>query len=445
MSPPRHVRSLATAGILLLAGASPGTAQSVLLPTAPAQPVVAKPKLSPLAPQPDWKQLGRFSGALTEEEFTAAFSQIYSDGSAFPPPWRIEDNALLVDTTPGQPPVRIAFRKHDEKAQKPQRYWRTPQELAPLQPGEPVLKGLHIALDPGHIGGSWAEIEERWLSMEPGGVVMEGSLVLQVARLLKPRLEALGAQVSLVRSEESPLSPVRPNDLKNAAREFLISSGIPQPQESYTDRSDDKRILTVQWQAEKLFYRISEIRARAKRVNEELRPDLVLCLHLNAEAWGDPKNPSFVDRNHFHLLINGCYSPEELLTEDVRHEMLQRLFTRAHEQELAASGPASDAMMHATALPPYVYTNASARRVSGNPAVLARNLLASRLYQCPVLYFEPYVMNHEMTYRRLVLGHYIGRTLVNGQLVTSPLEDYTRGVVQGLKDHYTKARGAAAP
>jgi hypothetical protein len=303
-----------------------------------------------------------------------------------------------------------------------------------------VLRGLHIALDPGHIGGSWARVEERWLSMNDGEAIMEGRLALQVAQLLKSRLESLGAQVTLVRAQENPVAKVRPDDLKTLARTVLREAGVPQPIESYKDSHDDSRILSVQWQAEKLFYRVSEIRARAVRVNEELRPDLVLCLHFNAEAWGDPRNPAFVDRNHFHLLINGCYSPEELQLEDVRFEMMQRLFAGTHRQELALSGPAASAMMEATGLPPYIYSTGNARRVSANPAVYARNLLANRLYQCPVLYYEPYVMNHEQTYRRLLLGHYVGRTLMQDQLVTSPLEDYARGVVRGLVEYYAQAR-----
>ena len=187
-----------------------------------------------------------------------------------------------------------------------------------------MLAGLHIALDPGHIGGSWARVEERWLSMNEGEAVMEGGLSLQVAKLLKPRLEALGAHVAMVRAEESPVSKARPENLKLArAARCCKRQGLQTPPETYANNHEEARMLSVQWQAEKLFYRVSEIRARATRVNEEFRPDLVLCLHFNAEAWGDPQHPSFVDKNHFHLLINGCYSPEELQFEDVRFEMLR--------------------------------------------------------------------------------------------------------------------------
>lgn len=402
----------------------------------------AKARISPLATAPDWKQLEALNGVLTEQEFQQAVSGIYTDGSNFPVPWRIEGGAVFIETTPGLAPARIAFRDSVKSMAGMQRYWRAPSELPRLQPHEPVLKGLHIALDPGHIGGSWAKVEERWLSMNPGEAVMEGSLVLQVAQLLKPRLEALGARVSMVRASEGPVTKSLPDGFRTLAREVLHDAGIARPEENYTDPHAESRIITVQWQAEKLFYRISEIRARAERVNQELRPDLVLCLHLNAEAWGDPRHPSFVDRNHFHLLINGCYGPDELQFEDVRFEMLRRLFGRVHVQELAMADVVAAAMMNATGLPPYVYINRSARRVSANPAVFSRNLLANRLYQCPVLYFEPYVMNQEQTYKRLLLGHYIGRTLLDGRLVTSPLEDYTRGVERGLVEYYKKARQA---
>jgi hypothetical protein len=404
-----------------------------------------KPLLSPLATKPDWNTLKALASTMTRTEFQRATASVYLDDSAQLPPWRIEGDSLIVETAPGEPPVTIAFVREDALRSKPIRYWRSVQELPPLQRGDPPLKGLHVALDPGHIGGGYAQVEERWLSMRPGEAVMEGSLVLQVANLLKPRLEALGAVVTFVRSQEAPVTTQTPDSLRPVAKQVLQEAGIAEPPDSYTNRYDERRIISVQWQAEKLFYRVSEIRARAHRVNQELKPDLVLCLHLNAEAWGDPEKPAFVPQNHLHLLVNGCYSPGELQHEDIRFEMLQRLFSRVHEYEVPLADTVAGAMAQATALPAYVYTKNTARRVSGSPYVYARNLLANRTYQCPVLYFEPYVMNHEETYKRLLLGHYIGRTLMDGQLVSSPLEDYTRGVVRGLEEYYSANRKKEAP
>jgi len=61
----------------------------------------------------------------------------------------------------------------------------------------------------------------------------------------------------------------------------------------------------------------------------------------------------------------------------------------------------------------------NARLVSATGYVYARNLLANRIYECPVVCLEPYVMNNQDTYQRLLQGHYVGRTLTNGRLRSS--------------------------
>lgn len=428
----------------------PASASPSVTPTTPNIPEapppnlsVPKAKISPLAPKPDWAKLSAFNDVLTRDEFEAAIKNIYSDEIGGPVPWKLGANSILVETTPGQKTEVITFREPSMKSAHLPRYWRRAEELPPLKPGEPVLSGLHIALDPGHIGGNYAHMEERWLSMNGEPPIMEGSLVLQVAMLLKPRLEALGAQVYLVRSQEGPVTTTTPEALKAEAKKVLVDAGVTQPKDSYDGISDLQRVATVQYQAEKLFYRVSEIRARADKVNKEFKPDLVLCLHLNAEEWHDPNHPTPSPNNHLHVMVNGCYASDELEMEDVRFEMLHRVFARISDEEQRLADPIAKAMAQATGLPPFTYITKNARRISANPYVYARNLLANRLYQCPVIYLEPYVMNHWDTYKRLLLGPYAGRTLFEGKLVSSPLEDYARGVTIGLYQYYQKARRTA--
>jgi hypothetical protein len=140
------------------------------------------------------------------------------------------------------------------------------------------------------------------------------------------------------------------------------------------------------------------------------------------------------------VLVNGCYAPVELQQQDVRFEMLHRLFSRIHEEELPLAEAVAGGMSSATGLPAYIYTTPNARRVGTSPYVYARNLLANRLFQCPVVYLEPYVMNHEETYRRLLHGHFLGRTLIAGRLQSSAIEDYVRGIVNGVVAYYQKHR-----
>ncbi|HYF36672.1 MAG TPA: hypothetical protein VD994_15360 [Prosthecobacter sp.] len=408
-------------------------------PAAPPAPPVSK--LSPLGQKPEWSRLEAFQKVLTRSQFEEAWSAIFSNNSPFPPPFKTEDGAVVIPTgDPAKPELRIEFKPTTaSEASEPPRYWRRVSELPPLN-SRPPLSDLHIALDPGHIGGGYGRMEERFLSFQPGEAIQEGDLSLLTAQVLAERLKALGASVSLVRDKPEPVTDQRPAGLEIVAREILKEAGVPAPAATYEGVTGDAKIITVQWQAEKLFYRVSEIHARAAKVNRQIKPDLVLCLHFNAEAWGAAEAPQYSPMNHLHVLMNGCYAPVELEQQDVRFEMFKRLFGRVHEEELPLATTVAEGMAKATGLPPYIYTTPNARRSGPSPYVYARNLLANRLYECPVVYLEPYVMNHEETYRRLLLGHFVGRTLVAGRLQSSPIEDYANGVVQGLISFYQSRR-----
>src|SRR5690606_28075031 len=134
-------------------------------------------------------------------------------------------------------------------------------------------------------------MEERWFRIGEGKPVMEGEMTLRVAELIAPRLEALGAKVSLLRKAEQPVTSDRPATLWETARAELRRMGRVGAPETYASPDDPLRGATVQWQSELLFCRVSEIRRRADIVNRELQPDLTLCLHFNAEAWGEPLAP----------------------------------------------------------------------------------------------------------------------------------------------------------
>ncbi len=389
----------------------------------------------------DWTALAKAcSKVLTAKEFDDAYSTIFSDARSLPAPWQQGIDTLEVSTGLISPTTqRILFRQATEQPAAMPRYWRKAAELAPAA-GRALLSDLRIAIDPGHIGGAYALMEERLLSFQTGERIMEGESSLQVAKLVKTKLEAEGAQVFLVRDTEEPVTTTRPVDFHELAIRTLAELGVPQPVESYAGLEGQAKMFTVQWQAEKLFYRVSEIRARAKKVNEVLKPDLVLCLHFNAEPWGNATAPQYSPVNHFHTLINGCYAPDELQLQDVRYEMLQRLFSRVVDEELPLAEEVAKGMATATRLDPYIYTQGQARHVGSTPYVYARNLLANRLYRCPVIYLEPYVMNNQETYNRMRLGQYAGRTLVNGRLMPSIIDDYAEGVAQGLINYYRAKR-----
>jgi hypothetical protein len=257
-------------------------------------------------------------------------------------------------------------------------------------------------------------------------------------------LRNLGAKVSFVRRSGEPTTGKRPDDFRELAKKILIRNGVPQPRADVLDSNDPEKEHTIRWQSEILFYRYSEIRRRAALVNFKLHPDLVLCLHFNAEGWGDPNDPSLTDLNHLHLLVNGSYLAEELELDDERFEMIRRLLSRAYDEELPLADTIAVAMARGTGLPPYAYpTTNSTTRVGASGYVYARNLLATRLYRCPVVYCEPYVMNSNDVFARIQAGDYEGTRNINGVERKSIFREYADSVANGLVGYYTTVRGRA--
>ena len=72
----------------------------------------------------------------------------------------------------------------------------------------------------------------------------------------------------------------------------------------------------------------------------------------------------------------------------------------------------------------------------------ARNLLATRLYRCPIVYCEPYVMNSKDGFARIQAGDYVGTRNINGVERISIFREYADSVADGLVEYYRKARGS---
>ncbi|HEX8371436.1 MAG TPA: hypothetical protein VF585_01545 [Chthoniobacterales bacterium] len=387
---------------------------------------MAEARVSVMARPADWTRLDKFQKTITRETFAKYLREYYAPNGAASEYVRIDtDHALIRRGGEEGGFYRLDFAESEELRREVPVKWR------PVTPGS--LTGRKIAIDPGHIGGDWAKMEERWFKIGNSAPVVEGDMALLVAKKIAIGLHNAGAMVALVRSSNEPLTPVRPEILSEEATTSLKDKGVAQIQLTYTDQHDPQKQNSVQWEAERLFYRLAEIRARAKRNNEILKPDLTICVHFNAEAWGDPTMPTFVEKNHLHLLVNGQYGPEEIAYDDVRLEMLEKLLGQSINTELALSEAMAKSLATATGLPPYKYPSTNARLAPGSTFVWLRNLLANRLYRNPTLYLEPYVMNNLDTFDRIQMGDYPGTRLIRGVQRKSIYAEYADAVVEALK------------
>jgi N-acetylmuramoyl-L-alanine amidase len=341
------------------------------------------PLLAELGTPPDWSQLDRFQNTLSWSTFLDRLETVYTkDG--------IGREWIAID--PDKKRARLdhftlSFAEKDRAAPGSVYRWKTRDDLAPDRPLP--LSGLKIVLDPGHIGGDYARLEQREHRWD-GTVIREGTMTLRTAEILSPLLEELGASVTLVRSKLEPVSGKKAEDFADP----------------------------------RLFYRTSEIRARARLVNDSIQPDLVICLHYNGTASPLPERDQ-----HFHIILNGTYAAEELAHEDECFQMLQRLLSGTIREEIPLAREIAGAFADATGLRPYQYPSSSpySQPLANHPYLWARNLLANRLYQCPVIFLEPYVMNSTP---------FIERYRRNPEEI---YREYARAVADGLARYYSRS------
>jgi hypothetical protein len=404
----------------------------------------AADNLGILGSRPRWGVLEHYQETITHDDFVRLIQDVYCTHGIGADLLKIDNqSAQVLENRDANTYFTLHFAKGETSVKPVPRLWHPAKSLPPARIDKP-LSGLRVALDPGHLGGKWAKMEERWFQVNETKPVTEGDLTLRVARWLAPRLRKLGAKVSFVRDSTQPITPKRPSDFEGLARKILIKNGLPEPRPDVLDPNDPEKEQTIRWQSEILFYRYSEIRRRAVLVNTKLHPDLVLCLHFNAEGWGDPNLPHLIDNNHLHLLVNGSYLQEELEFDDERFEMIRRLLSRTFDEELPLADAIASSMAKATGLPPYEYpTTETTTKVGSTGYVYARNLLATRLYRCPVVYCEPYVMNSKDAFARILAGDYEGTRYINGIERKSIFREYADSVTEGLADYYSKAPGSS--
>jgi N-acetylmuramoyl-L-alanine amidase len=392
-------------------------------------------RLTSLGQTPDWSQLEEYQETITGVRFKRLLDEVYAPDNAYTHTITLNDNHARIYTREGDLNSIFLLRfARDESSVRlrPANYWRLRTTLPKALEDNP-LENLRIVLDPGHIGGDFAIMENRSYKIGESKPIREGDLTLTVAQQLKVRLEQLGAIVWLSRNTAAPTTKETPESLKKIAERLLREKSEPPSLLLTLNKINANELQRL---SELLFYRVSEIRTRANRINNQFQPDLVIALHFNAAPWPDKEKKTLVEINHLHVLINGTYSVDELNYDDIRFQMLNKLLSGAAAEEIALARVIISAMADKTSLPAYRYPGRNAVRIDDNPYVWARNLIANRLYHCPVIFLEPYVMNSREVFLRIQAGDYEGERLVAGARRISIFQEYIEGVITGLLNYY---------
>ncbi|MDE1171089.1 MAG: N-acetylmuramoyl-L-alanine amidase [Verrucomicrobium sp.] len=397
------------------------------------------------SPNP-WFWMARYDGALTRSQFEASL-RLFDPGRALVPLLKIDDQGFTLYPSGAERRVEqfhLAFATAG-KEKAPWRY-RTPAQFraAPKPEGKP-LQGLRIAIDPGHIGGDWGQVEDR-STLYPGvGRIQEGDMNLITARLLEKRLTALGATVFPTRRDTDPVTDLRPADLREEALAALLDW---KPRWKVIPPSQRERVLRghIEEMSHLLFERKYEFLARGAKIRRSFQPDVTLVLYINATPSSGRCRLVSDNRNIF--FVEGAYTPQEALDPDEQLRLFYKVLDRVTPVEYEVAASIARAFTAATRLKPVEYGNTATTRLvdPGNYYVVARNLGANRQYDGPVVTTEPYFMNNATVARRLVAGDYEGERLFRGRFYPSIFREYADCVVAGLLDAYGPAgdKGAAS-
>jgi N-acetylmuramoyl-L-alanine amidase len=376
--------------------------------------LLAVAKLTDLADPPNWSRLDSFQKSISKQEFIRQLNEVYCPRKSWWSPWiEIEENRARIRKKAGSDDwYDLQFLESNETSNF---------SLSRFQ-----LSGSKILIDPGHIGGDFSEMEGRHFAIGDDEPVKEGDLALSVALKLKSELQKKGAIVSLSREQNKPVSQKRPQDFKELAQTWFSRM------EWLQKLSEEERSKRIQKRQELYFYRVSEIMVRSEIIRKS-QPDLVLCIHLNAAPWPDPDNKSLVTRNDYHVLVNGCYMGGEVAYDNQRFEMIWRVVNRWAGKERLIAEHMSQAFAQETGLPAFAYKGPNALKIGEVEGVWARNLLANRIYEAPVVFLEPYIANSEEVYQRIQMIDSDDEDINKNQKGRSFVKEYVDAVLLGLE------------
>ena len=274
---------------------------------------------------------------------------------------------------------------------------KTAFDLSSSRGGTHPLTGLHLALDPGHIGGVWAEWEWRNFRIsEDDHWVREGELVLEVAQRIRSDLIRLGAEVTLLRESYQPINP------KTFIDYWARAAAEQTPPTEVSLEAQLGHALAVRNRAIRLAIITGEIAERARVVNEVIQPDALISLHINAAAWPEGDIQRLVEVDHAHVLIFGCLSEAELASPGQQARLAKKLTNGSGAIEARLGAVLGSTLAEATGLPASEYPGRNAVRIDPEvPSLWARNLMLLRLVDCPTVLLEPYIANSHNSYARI--------------------------------------------
>lgn len=284
------------------------------------------------------------------------------------------------------------------------------------------LKGARIAIDPGHFGGVYAELEDRFVMIPASKTknsqeiyFAEGDLTYLTAVELKRLLEAEGAAVFISRVDIG----------KGAIEEDFFSW-----KEKYSEVEAENLA--------KIFrtYNAEDLKKRAEKIND-FAPDITLIIHYNGHHEGESEANALFTQSSYNLaFIPGAFGPGELKRKEDRYEFLRLLVTDALEESLELSKSIVQEFVSYLDVPLIAQSDnvsyIEKACLFQAPGVYCRNLALTRLIHSPVCYGETLIQNNEMEAYRLALRD----IFIKETVCSSRIQQVAQAYFEGIKQYF---------
>jgi N-acetylmuramoyl-L-alanine amidase len=295
--------------------------------------------------------------------------------------------------------------------------------LSPSSDKPPRKQGLHnvkIAIDPGHFGGAYAELEERYIHIPAEETknnqairFNEGDLPYLTALELQRLLESEGATVIVTREA------IGRGTVQDDFIQWLENANFP------PDMSLSKIFRN--------YYNREDLIARAKKINE-FSPDVTIVIHYNSHSTNNDSH--LTESNYSLAFIPGAFGKGELNTVEARYELMRLLLTNDLEESLKLSEYITAQFVKQLGIPLIVETEKTSYTdkvcLLQKPGIYSRNLALTRLVHGPVCYGETLIQNNQDEVYRLAER----TTSISGVPCSGRIKEVARAYFEGIKEYF---------
>jgi N-acetylmuramoyl-L-alanine amidase len=261
-----------------------------------------------------------------------------------------------------------------------------------------TLKGMKIAIDPGHIGGAYAMgfTESRCMTLAIDSTkqiqLVEGNLTFYTSLLLKHKLDSLGAQTMLTRTDTGISSlgitffEWKKKIKDTAYLDSLIKNNLISEK--------GVRLLNAHLSDKVLFgdvFGSVDMAARAKKINA-FQPDITVIIHYNVNEKNAGWNHT-TDKDFVMAFVPGCITSEDMKTLAGRLNFLRLLLSPDIEKSIKLSSAVAKNISSKLNVPLAQKTDATYLTEHCLPTpekgIYSRDLALTRLIKGPLVYGEP--------------------------------------------------------